>query len=83
MPELGGGPEDLVVFRDLLEAVERTVLHDLTLRQRRVLLGVLDGMPMTNLTSELGASPEALHKVLFDARRKIRHQLVADGHLSR
>lgn len=84
LPErLGSGPEDLAVSRDLLDAFERAVAEDLTARQRTVLLGVLDGTSLTRLTVELGASPGALHKVLHDARRKIRRRLVAAGHLGR
>jgi len=51
-------------------------------RQRQVSVAiVLNGVPLDALVLELGSSRNAVYKVLFDARRKLRSVLVADGHL--
>jgi hypothetical protein len=42
---------------------------------------VVDGVPLDALVARLGVSRNALYKVVFDARRKIRSTLVADGYL--
>ena len=54
----------------------------LTARQRQVFVAiVLNGVPLDALVLELGSSRNAIYKVLFDARRKLRSVLVADGYL--
>jgi RNA polymerase sigma-70 factor (ECF subfamily) len=42
---------------------------------------VLNGVPLDALVLELGSSRNTLYKVLFDARRKLRSVLVANGYL--
>lgn len=38
-------------------------------------------MPLDALVAQLGSSRNALYKTMFDARRKLRASLVADGYL--
>ena len=48
--------------------------------QRRVFVAVVvDGIPLDALAAELGLRRNAIYKVIFDARRKIRRALVANG----
>jgi RNA polymerase sigma-70 factor, ECF subfamily len=62
--------------------VRRVVDDDLTAHQRRVFVAiVVDGIPLDALAAKLGLQRKALYKVIFDARRKIRRALVANGHL--
>jgi RNA polymerase sigma-70 factor (ECF subfamily) len=42
---------------------------------------VVDGIPADALATRLGLQRNAIYKVIFDARRKIRRALVAKGHL--
>jgi RNA polymerase sigma factor (sigma-70 family) len=75
-------PEQEAEWRDLLAAVRRAVERDLTAYQRRIFVAlVVDGVPLDALVLELGANRNAVHKALFDARRKVRAALVANGHL--
>ena len=54
----------------------------LTPRQREVFVAiVLNGVPLDVLVLELGSNRNAIYKVLFDARRKLRSVLVANGYL--
>ncbi|HWM98690.1 MAG TPA: hypothetical protein VNO54_16745, partial [Streptosporangiaceae bacterium] len=56
--------------------------EELTARQRRVFAAiVLGGVPLDALVLELGSGRNAICKVLFDARRKLRSVLVANGYL--
>jgi RNA polymerase sigma-70 factor (ECF subfamily) len=78
---LGAPPDHLAEVRDLTRAVQRAV-DDLTDHQRRVFVAVvLQGVPLDALAVRNDTSRNALYKTLFDARRKIRAHLVANGYL--
>jgi RNA polymerase sigma-70 factor (ECF subfamily) len=62
--------------------VRRVVDHEMTSHQRRVFVAiVVDEIPLDALAAELGLRRNAVYKVIFDARRKIREALVANGYL--
>jgi RNA polymerase sigma-70 factor (ECF subfamily) len=42
---------------------------------------VVDGIPLNALAEKLDLQRNAIYKVIFDARRKIRRALVANGYL--
>jgi RNA polymerase sigma-70 factor (ECF subfamily) len=66
----------------ILAEVRRVVDDELTSHQRRVFVAiVVDGIPLDALAAELGLRRNAVYKVIFDARRKIRRALVANGYL--
>jgi RNA polymerase sigma-70 factor, ECF subfamily len=66
----------------MLTEVRRVVDEELTTYQRRVFVAiVVDGVPMDAVASRLGQGRNAIYKVVFDARRKIRRALVANGYL--
>jgi RNA polymerase sigma-70 factor, ECF subfamily len=69
-------------WRDLLAALRRAVDTELTPRQREVFVAVvLNGVPADVLAIKLGSNRNALSKMMFDARRKVRAALVANGYL--
>jgi RNA polymerase sigma-70 factor (ECF subfamily) len=79
----GFDPARQAEWRDLAVALRRAVDDELTARQRQVFVAiVLNGVPLDALVLELGSSRNAIYKVLFDARRKLRAALVAGGYLS-
>jgi len=54
----------------------------LTARQRAVFIAiVLNGVPLDTLVIELASNRNAIYKTLFDARRKLRAALAANGYL--
>jgi RNA polymerase sigma-70 factor (ECF subfamily) len=66
----------------MLAEVRRVVDEELTSHQRRVFVAiVVDGIPLDALAARLGLKRNAIYKVIFDARRKIRRALVANGYL--
>lgn len=80
----GFRPEDQAEWRDLLGALRTAVMEDLTEHQRTIFAAVvLDGVPADALAQKLGSNRNAVYKSLFDARRKLRASLVANGYLTR
>ena len=67
----------------ILAEVRRVVEEEeLTSQQRRIFVAVVvDQIPRDALVAELGLQKNAIYKVIFDARRKIRRALVAKGYL--
>ncbi len=77
---LGAGPEEVAESRELVAVVTRAVAQVLTEHQRRVFAAlVIDGVPLDALTVELGTNRNAVYKTMFDARRKLRRHLEAEG----
>lgn len=79
---LGMGPPEAAQHQDLLVALRRAVDEELSEHQRQVFTAiVVDGIPVDALAVRLGSNRNALYKTMFDARRKIRAALVANGYL--
>ncbi|MEZ0094428.1 RNA polymerase sigma factor [Streptacidiphilus sp. EB129] len=71
-------------WRSLVAALHRAVEQELTTHQRRIFSAlVLDGVPLDALVVTLETNRNAVYKALFDARRKLRANLVANGYLTR
>jgi RNA polymerase sigma-70 factor (ECF subfamily) len=79
----GFDPAHQTEWRDLLAALRRAVDTELTPRQREVFVAiVLDGVPLDTLVLSPASSRNAIYKMLFDARRKLRAALAANGYMS-
>jgi len=79
----GFDPAQEAEWRDLLAALRRAVDEVLTVRQRRVFVAlVLNGVPLDTLVIEMASNRNAIYKTMFDARRKLRAALAANGYLS-
>lgn len=69
-------------WRELVQALRQAVEEELTEHQRRIFTAlVLGGVPLDALAAELGSTRNAIYKTMFDARRKLRASLVANGYL--
>lgn len=80
---LGLDPHREAQSRELVDAVHHAVDAVLTPHQRRVFVSiVLDGIPLDAMTLELGCTRNAIYKTMFDARRRLRAELVASGLLT-
>jgi len=78
----GFDPAHEAEWRDLLAALHRAVDEELTARQRAVFVAiVLNEVPLDTLVIELASSRNAIYKMLFDARRKLRAALAANGYI--
>jgi RNA polymerase sigma-70 factor, ECF subfamily len=59
------------------------VNSELTPRQREVFVAiVLNDVPLDALVVKLGSNRNAIYKMMFDARRKLRAALAANGYLT-
>jgi RNA polymerase sigma-70 factor, ECF subfamily len=78
----GFDPAQEAEWRDLLAALRGAVDTELTPRQREIFVAiVVNGAPLDTLVLSLGSSRNAIYKTLFDARRKLRAALAANGYL--
>ncbi|HET6743958.1 MAG TPA: sigma-70 family RNA polymerase sigma factor [Kribbella sp.] len=76
------GPEAHAESRDLMDAVHRAVNETLTAKQKLVFVAlILNGMPTDVLADQLGSTHNAIYKMMFDARRKLRTALADAGYL--
>ena len=79
----GMGPAEHAQWHGLISALRRAVAEELTERERLVFVAiVLNGVPLDALVVELGSSRNAIYKTMFDARRKLRAALAANGYLT-
>jgi RNA polymerase sigma-70 factor (ECF subfamily) len=79
----GVDPAEHAERAEMVKAVRRAVEEELTEHQRRLFTAiVVDGVPLDAMVDRLGLSRNALYKTVFDARRKIRASLVANGYLN-
>jgi RNA polymerase sigma-70 factor (ECF subfamily) len=75
-------PQQRAEWLDLVAALRRSVDEDLTPYQRTIFVGlVLHDVPLDALVVRLGSSRAAIHKAMFDARRKLRLKLAANGYV--
>jgi RNA polymerase sigma-70 factor, ECF subfamily len=73
--------QETIEHQELLAAVRDGIEQVLTVHQRRVFVAiVLRGVPLDVLTGELSMTRNAIYKTVFDARRKLRGHLVANGY---
>ena len=84
LPDRAGvQPHERAEWSDLVAAIRRAVDEDLTDHQRRVFIAIiLNDVPVDALAVELNSSRNAIYKALFDARRKLRANLAANGYIS-
>ncbi|HKD89687.1 MAG TPA: sigma-70 family RNA polymerase sigma factor [Streptosporangiaceae bacterium] len=79
----GMSPADHAERNDLVTALRTAIAEELTDRQRQVFTAlVIQGIPLDALVARLGGSRNAIYKTMFDARRKLRAALVANGYLA-
>ncbi|MFD8076024.1 RNA polymerase sigma factor [Streptomyces sp. NPDC059718] len=79
---LGIDPVRQSEARELVDALREAVEEELTERQRTVFTALaVNGVDADTLAAELGTNRNALYKTMFDARRKLRARLAANGHL--
>lgn len=69
-------PERLAAQNELLRAVEGLIFEELTERQRAAMLAILqDGLPLREVAERMHTNPNALYKLLHDARQRLKERL--------
>lgn len=73
-------PERQAMQQRMLAALERAIAEALTERQRHALIAeYVHGVPLEEVARRLGATRNAVYKMLFDARQRLRRALTAAG----
>jgi len=74
------GPEQQVMRRMLVEMLHRLMREELTERQGKALSAVyLKQIPMEEVARSMGTNPNALYKLLHDARLRLAQALTSRG----
>jgi RNA polymerase sigma-70 factor, ECF subfamily len=73
-------PEQLTYQNMVLTNLRRMIDEDLTARQREAVVAViLEGMPIIEVARRMGTNQNALYKLLYDARKKLKLRMEAAG----
>jgi len=76
----GPDPEKLATQTLLTEMIETMLNEDLTERQRTAMLAIMKGgMPIEEVARRMDTNRNALYKLLHDARKQMRNQLLEKG----
>lgn len=76
----GLAPDQTAMQGEVREIIQQVIEHDLTDKQRRVLLMVVfNEVPMDEVVQRLGTNRNAIYKTLHDVRRKLKSGLQARG----
>jgi RNA polymerase sigma-70 factor (ECF subfamily) len=74
-------PAASAVQAEALQAVAAAINEELTPRQRAALIALtVQGVPPDVVAEQLDTNPNALYKLLFDARKRLRSRLAARGY---
>ncbi|HEX6711364.1 MAG TPA: sigma-70 family RNA polymerase sigma factor [Rubrobacter sp.] len=72
--------EQLALQSTVLRELRRVVDEELTDRQREAVVAVLlEGMPISEVARRMGTTQNALYKLLYDARKRLKRQMEAAG----
>ena len=76
-----GSPDTSAVQSEALQAVAAAINEELTPRQRAALIALtVQGVPPDVVAAQLDTNPNALYKLLHDARKRLRERLAARGY---
>jgi RNA polymerase sigma-70 factor (ECF subfamily) len=74
------GPEKRALQRLVLDTMRRAIQEDLTEKQRQALIAArVHGMPIAELAKRMDTNPNALYKLLHDARQRLQRALLDRG----
>ncbi|RME42996.1 MAG: sigma-70 family RNA polymerase sigma factor [Chloroflexi bacterium] len=73
-------PEQTTVQRSVVQIVMEVMSNDLSERQRRALYArLVQGVPIDVLAEQLDTNPNALYKLIHDARKRLKLRLLERG----
>jgi RNA polymerase sigma-70 factor (ECF subfamily) len=73
------GPEQQIARQSALDSIERLMSEALTDRQNQAMKAALSDVPLQEVARTMGTNRNALYKLLFDARRRLRDATAARG----
>lgn len=73
-------PEEKTAQQLILETIMRVIEENLTDRQRDAIMAVMaGGMPLEVVAEKMGTNRNALYKLIHDARKRLKRELLAEG----
>jgi RNA polymerase sigma-70 factor (ECF subfamily) len=72
-------PEEVTEQRELMKYVTRLINEELTEKQRTALTAVIQGRPLTEVALMMDSNQNAVYKLVFDARQRLRRRMADDG----
>jgi RNA polymerase sigma-70 factor (ECF subfamily) len=73
-------PDNAAERKDMLTRVNRIIEEELTEKQRKVMkLSVMQGLPAAAVAREMDMNPNAVYKLLHDARLQVKRKLEDEG----
>ncbi len=80
MADTAAGPETAVLQDELSRRVQRIITENLTQKQQTAIVATrIHGMPMSQVADAMGMNPNALYKLLHDARLRLKKTLAEEG----
>lgn len=74
-------PEGVTEQREFIRLLWRIIQQDLTNHQRQALIAVImKGVPMEVVADKMGMKRNALYKLLHDARKHLKRELISAGY---
>jgi len=73
-------PDEQTEREDILEALRRIITTDLTEKQRTALVAELRGMALAEIARQMGSNRNAVYKLTYDARIRVKDGLEAAGY---
>ena len=72
--------EQQTMQNEILDTMRRVIEQELTDKQRQALIAVrFHGMPIAEVAHRLDTNPNALYKLLFDARKRLKQRMLNSG----
>jgi RNA polymerase sigma-70 factor (ECF subfamily) len=69
-------PDTQAARQDVLRVVEDLIFDELTERQRTAMLSIVqDGIPLREVAERMNTNPNALYKLLHDARQRLKQRM--------
>ena len=76
----GPRPEELTERRELMKYVDYLINEELTEKQRTALTAtVIQGRPLSEVAYMMNSNQNAVYKLVFDARQRLRRRLAEDN----
>jgi RNA polymerase sigma-70 factor (ECF subfamily) len=80
LADTSAGSEQTALQNEVLATMRDVIANELTDRQRQALVAVrLYGVPIAEVARKLGTNRNALYKLLFDARKRLKERMLATG----
>jgi RNA polymerase sigma-70 factor (ECF subfamily) len=80
LADKGPEPENAAVRREMMNTIKRLILEELTEKQRTGLLTIIvDGRSPNEVAELMDMKPNAVYKLLHDARLRLKDRLAREG----